>query len=128
MCRTVGIFRGPTHQPFLHGIHVNVLSEGPVFLNVPHSPIIITWLPDLPNESQFLLGSVRESALDQLQGPLQGLSGGDQEMEMIWHHHKLVQKIFFLEAVVLQKKYLLHEFVVMPDHFHLLIPPLRPWR
>ena len=21
---------------------------------------------------------------------------------MIWHHHKLVQKIFFLEAVVLQ--------------------------
>jgi putative transposase len=25
-----------------------------------------------------------------------------------------------------QKKYLLHEFVVMPNHFHLLITPLRP--
>ena len=25
-----------------------------------------------------------------------------------------------------QKKYLLHEFVVMPDHFHLLIAPLPP--
>ena len=26
-----------------------------------------------------------------------------------------------------QNKYLLHEFVIMPDHFHLLLTPTETW-
>src|SRR5437764_15199401 len=67
--------------------------------------------------------------------PLRGSSGFSTYFTTsnIWLKRHLLQSYrsaeLFIEILYrfrADKKYLLHEFVVMPNHFHLLLTPLRP--
>src|SRR5437762_11513142 len=51
---------------------------------------------------EFLPGSIRKPAFDQLQCSLHRHGRIDQQMEVIGHHHKLVKQIFALLAIVEQ--------------------------
>jgi hypothetical protein len=79
---------------------MNVLAEPTVFVQISDAPVIVAWLPDFSHKPQFLPGSVREPALDKLQGSLKCFSRGDQQMKVIRHKDKLVQQISLLLAVV----------------------------
>jgi hypothetical protein len=45
------------------------------------------------HESQFSFGSKRKSAFDQLHRSFQRFTRTNQQMEMVWHHDKLMQQI-----------------------------------
>ena len=47
------------------------------------------------------------------------------QKEQLLHSERMAQLLMdVLQAYRSQEKYLLHEFVLMPDHFHLLLTPL----
>src|SRR5438045_8084215 len=68
--RAIGIIPQLSHQPSFDRITVNVLPKGTVFFDIPDPPIIEARLPDFTAKAQFLRGSEREAAFDQLQGSL----------------------------------------------------------
>src|SRR5437762_12072114 len=68
--RSFGLIPQLSHQPSFDRITVNVLPKGTVFFDIPDPPIIEARLPDFTAKAQFLRGSEREAAFDQLQGSL----------------------------------------------------------
>src|SRR5438067_7648755 len=72
------------------------------YSSASRTPIIEARLPNLMHESQFSLCPKRKSALDQLDRSLQRFPRTNQQMEMVWHHHKLVQEILSPGPIVKQ--------------------------
>jgi hypothetical protein len=54
------------------------------------------------HESQLPFRPKRETAFDQLHCSFQRFTWSDQQMEMIWHHDKLMQQIFFMQTIVMK--------------------------
>src|SRR5215471_809370 len=103
MCRAVRIILCTTGQETFDRILPNVVLESLILELVSYSPVQETWLPDLPLHLQALVQPKRKPALYKLHGLFQGDSRGRQDqMQMVWHHNKFVQKVFFLRSVVQQ--------------------------
>src|SRR5262249_17976482 len=103
MCRAVRIILCRTDQETLDRILPSVALESLILEGVSHSPIQKTWLPDFPLHLQTLIQPKRKPALYKLHGAFQGDSRGRQDqVKMIRHHNKFVQKVLFLHSVVQQ--------------------------
>src|SRR5579862_1805411 len=72
-----------------------------IILKIAHAMICETWLPD----GAALPHAIRKSSFDELHSPLQGnlLGGRQQQMDVIGHDDKLVQKKFLLVAIMRQR-------------------------
>jgi len=79
-------------MPF-HRIEMDVLEMFLVVRGIANSMIGKTSLPDFEIGSEFLLCSVRETTLDELESTLQGDLRRDQEMEVIGHEDEFVEEI-----------------------------------
>src|ERR1039457_6859276 len=77
----------------LHRVQMDVMPVHVVVLCISNAMIGKTTLPDLSVRSKFLLGSVGEPALDQLNCPFQGGNRCNEQVKMIRHQNEFVQKI-----------------------------------
>lgn len=93
----------PRDQMCLDRVLVNVLPELQVLLHTPDPPVMETGLPDLPIHSQLSACPKRKAAFDQLHGSFQSnLTRSDQEMNVVWHDHELMEQVFLLGSVVIE--------------------------
>ena len=101
ICRAVGIFFRSLGQKALYRILPDVIFELLVFERISDPPVHEAWLPYVSFGFQVFIELERESSLDQLHGPFQRDScWGNDQMEMVRHDNKLMQKILFLCSVV----------------------------
>src|SRR5262249_1694668 len=101
--RTVWIFLWSLGQEPFHRVLPNVVLESLIFERIPYAPVNKAGLPDHPLKFETLIQPKSESAFNALHGPFQGDScRGDDDMEMIRHHNKLVKEIFLLRSVIQQ--------------------------
>src|SRR5882724_697935 len=95
----MSIFFRTVTQPRLNRIQVDVLPKLAVLLPVPNAPIIEAGLPNLATVAQLFPGAIREPTLDELHCSLDRVGWSKEQMNMVWHDHKLMQQVFPLVSI-----------------------------
>src|SRR5208283_4140930 len=83
---------------------MDVIPKTLIFVQVSHSPVHKTLLPDRGPDLKQLACSIRKATLDQLHGSLQShaLRNCDQQMEVIGHHNKCMKQELARRSVLKQ--------------------------
>jgi len=83
---------------------MDVANSGKVIGGVPDGGLMETRLPDLHPIAAFLVNFMRAPAFNKLHGPFQGsgVTGSQQQVQMVGHENKLVQQIGSCHPVVKQ--------------------------
>jgi len=69
---------------------------------IAHPMVNVATLPNFGDNSQLFLHSKRKATFDELHCSLERgfFPSGDEQVDVIWHHDEFVQSIFFLIAVM----------------------------
>jgi len=81
------------------GVHMNVFPELGILIPVSDAAVMKARSPNFAAEIEFLLSAIGKSALDELNGLLDGVARSQQKVEVIGHYDEFVQTIFPLLAI-----------------------------
>jgi hypothetical protein len=95
---------GTSHETRSYGIVVDIVTPGLERLGVKNAGLVKAFLPNWGGETQLLSRPKRETAFHKLNGTFDrhARTDGDEEVEMIWHHHEGVESELSSGAIVTQ--------------------------
>src|SRR6266436_3572373 len=104
MRRRVRIIRACGHQKALHRIRMNIFNDFQESLSLVDPDFRKSLLPNRSAEPKLAPSPKRETAFDELDRLLHGhlRAHRDQQMEVIRHDYKFVEKIFPLPAIMIE--------------------------